>query len=285
MITQEQLTIRPAETKDRSQLANMIHFETFVHRHLDWRSPIDWIGHAPYYVAESDNRIIASLACPPDPPGVAWVRMFVCSQKISAEDSWEKLWPQVEEHLRSEKVNSAAAIPIQKWFRILLENNGFQPIHNVIVFAWDNHTTKLPESKPVKIRKMREDELTSVQKIDEAAFGSIWRHSLDSVELAFSKSVFAAVAGDQEGLIGFQISTPTTYGAHLARLAVHPRAQNQGVGYALLKDLQSNYEGPLPKRLSVNTQDHNKISIALYEKAGFIQTNEAYPVYQYNIEV
>ncbi len=285
MITQEQTTIRPVETKDRSQLAKMIHFETFVHRHLDWRSPIDWIGHTPYFVAESDNRIIASLACPPDPPGVAWVRMFVCSQKISAADSWRNLWPQIEKHLKSEKVNSAAAIPLQKWFRILLEENGFEHIHNVIVFAWDNHKTQLPKSKPIKIREMREDELISVQKIDEAAFGSIWRHSLDSVELAFSKKVFATVAEDQEGLIGFQISTPSTYGAHLARLAVHPRDQNQGVGYALLRDLQSNFEVPASKRLSVNTQDHNKNSIELYKKAGFIQTNEAYPVYQYNIEV
>ena len=59
---------RPITAKDRTQLASLIHFSTYVHRHLDWRSPLDWIGHPPYYVLESNDRLIASLACSPDIP-------------------------------------------------------------------------------------------------------------------------------------------------------------------------------------------------------------------------
>jgi len=279
MVTQTKIHIRPAEKKDRSQLANMIHFETYVHRHLDWRPPLDWIGCHPYMVAEKDKRIFAAMACTPDPPGIAWIRVFVCVSLTSQSQAWDMLWPPAKQHLTETNVTSLAAIPLQKWFRELLEDKGFQHIHNVIALAWDNNNYNLPEPKLIIIRDMREDELASIQKIDEASFGPIWRNSLDSLKLAFNQAVSATVAVDQSRPIGFQITTPSPYGAHLARLAVHPDTQNQGVGYALIRHLQSQFENPQPKRLTVNTQDDNNVSIILYKKAGFVLTNEAYPVY------
>ena len=44
--------VRPADSMDQRQIANLIHFESYVHRHLDWRNPLDWIGVPPYLVAE-----------------------------------------------------------------------------------------------------------------------------------------------------------------------------------------------------------------------------------------
>ena len=52
-----ELSTRPATQDDRRQLDNLIHFEPHVHRHLDWRRPLDWIGHSPFWVAEKDGRI------------------------------------------------------------------------------------------------------------------------------------------------------------------------------------------------------------------------------------
>jgi hypothetical protein len=56
------VSIRSAEESDRNQLSNIIHFETHVHRHLDWRPPLDWIGYQPFLVALQNNQIIATLA-------------------------------------------------------------------------------------------------------------------------------------------------------------------------------------------------------------------------------
>ena len=283
MTTEPQIITRSAEEKDHSQLANLIHFETFVHRHLDWRPPLDWIGYHPYIVAIQNNQIIATLACPPDPPGVTWIRVFASSAKISPSDAWDLLWSQAETYLIKAGTTSIAAIPLQKKFRQLLEKKSFQRIHNVIVFAWDNITTNLPAAKPINIRQMREDELAVIQEIDENAFGPIWRNSLDSITLAFNKAILATVAEDQSGLLGYQISTPSPYGAHLARLAVRPNVQHQGVGYALTRHLQDTLgESQQPTRISVNTQDYNLASIALYKKAGFTQTDESYPVFLYD---
>jgi len=281
MISEHRVTVRPVEEGDRNQLSHIIHFEARVHRHLDWRPPLEWIGFHPFLVALRDNQIIAALACPPDPPGVAWVRMFVSVGNSTHEEMWDLLWPNAQVQLLEKNTSSIAAIPLQKWFRELIQDKGFKHIHNVIVFTWDDTHKELPQPESIIIREMQKEEIPIIQEIDEEAFGPIWRNSLDSIMLAFNQAKLATVAEDQSGLIGYQISTPTPYGAHLARLAVRPHAQGKGIGYALTRHLQDRLKGPKPLQLSVNTQDHNHVSIALYKKAGFHQVDEAYPVYQY----
>ena len=34
--------IRPASPSDQQKIADLIFFESHVHRHLDWRTPLDW---------------------------------------------------------------------------------------------------------------------------------------------------------------------------------------------------------------------------------------------------
>ena len=77
--------VRSATLTDQRQIANLMHFSPYNHRHLDWRYPLDWIGSPPFLVLESQDQILSALACPPDPPLVAWVRLFVTSGKISLE--------------------------------------------------------------------------------------------------------------------------------------------------------------------------------------------------------
>ncbi|NOH14159.1 MAG: GNAT family N-acetyltransferase [Chloroflexi bacterium] len=276
---------RPAEVEDRRNLASLIQFETYVHRHLDWRPPLDWLGHEPYLVAEKAERLVAALACPPDPPGIAWIRMFAATVKTTPEAAWEKLWPMAHEQLRKHPSVHAAAIPLHGWFRDLLQDNGFTHTHNVIVLAWENSGHTLPPAKKnTSVRSMTEEDLEKVLVVDEAAFGTLWRNSLQSIELAFSQAAIATVAENENGEIsGYQISTPSPTGAHLARLAVHPETQGQGVGYALVRNLLLEYKDTHHRRISVNTQNDNQVSLSLYEKAGFQATGDEYPVYQFEI--
>ena len=59
--------IRPASPSDQQKIADLIFFESHVHRHLDWRTPLDWLGFSPYWVFEEGRQISGALACPPDP--------------------------------------------------------------------------------------------------------------------------------------------------------------------------------------------------------------------------
>jgi len=279
-----QISVRPAAQADTQQLANLIHFEPYVHRHLDWRPPLEWIGHAPYLVAVRKNNIIAALACPPDPPNIAWIRLFAISSGYTPQAAWEELWPESLGILKQSAPSiSAAAIPMQGWFRLLLERSDFRQTHRVVVLAWRAGAAVAPVSKiQAVIRPMNLDDLVAVEAVDTLAFGAVWQNTRSCLELAYRQAAIATVAELDGELAGYQISTATTMGGHLARLAVKPKQQGKGIGYALLSDMLAQFERRGAYHVTVNTQHDNLISLSLYQKAGFKRTGEEYPVYQYD---
>jgi hypothetical protein len=195
MFINRKLIVRNATPSDRHKLANLIHFELHVHRHLDWRPPLDWLGYEPFVIAEEHGNPLAALACPPDPPSVAWIRLFAINSGISQQAAWDLLWPEAQNQLllRPQPIH-IAAIPLHNWFETLLAANGFDEINRVIMLAW--HPQKdLHEDKGdhFNIRPMNLDDLAAVEAIDAVAFGSVWQNSLGSLEIAFRQAAVATV--------------------------------------------------------------------------------------------
>ncbi len=276
------LTVREASPADRQQLANLIHFETHVHRHLDWRTPLDWLGHRPYLIAEFNGALVGALAFPLDEPEIAWIRMFAAGGAVPLGDVWQALWDAGRSALEQLEKSRVAAIVMQGWFKSLLETSGFVNTDNVIVLRWEqDNTLPLPRWKAGSIRTMTPADLEMVSKIDSIAFEPEWRNSVTALELAYQQAAFATVMVEGQDVLGFQISTSSLAGGHLARLAVHPAMQGQGIGYALVYDLLEELQARGINQVTVNTQQDNLASLALYARAGFSRTDEFYQVYQY----
>lgn len=283
--TQPQTIVRSAATKDLHKLQNLVHFEPFVHRHLDYRPPLDWFGKEPFLVFEQDKSINAALACPPDPPAVAWIRLFAATTKNQADSAWPLLWKEARRQLiEFREPRWAAAIPMQNWIETLLAKNGFEQNHSIVMLNWES--ARLPSARAIQglhLRPMTFDDLEEVHRVDAAAFPPIWQHSLAYLELAFRQATIATVAKLDGRLIGYQVSTATPIGGHLARLAVEPSLQGQGIGYMILHDLLTQFNRRGARVVTVNTQKNNLSSLALYKRMGFTFTSEEYPVYQIDI--
>ncbi|MDX1437578.1 MAG: GNAT family N-acetyltransferase [Anaerolineales bacterium] len=281
MITQVGYSIRPATEEDRFQLVSLIQLEPYVHRHLDWRAPIDWLGQKPYYVAEKDGQLVAALACPADPPGVSWIRTFACAGSVNTWPYWKQLWSAAKEELSDGPEIHVAAIPLFSWFRQILVKSGFDHTHKVVVLAWDRQEVPAASRQAaVELQTMQGSDLPAVAEVDNLAFDTIWRNSETALSLAQKQSVSATVARSQEGIVGYQITTQSPYGWHLARLAVHPAYQRQGIAMVLLRDLLGQAIRKSQGQVTVNTQHNNPASLELYKKIGFRRTGEEYPVYQ-----
>ncbi|MGW8225385.1 MAG: GNAT family N-acetyltransferase [Anaerolineales bacterium] len=283
MIAKTKSTIRQATSDDKQELANLIHFGNLVHRHLDWRPPLEWIGEQPFLVLEDGQRIVAALASPPDPESIAWIRIFVALDEHNLIYYWNQLWTQALEILSLNPRLEIAAIPLQKWFEILLKKSGFKTTTEVVMLIWDNGI--LPSQLPapdLTLRPMTLDDLPQVEILDRLAFGSIWHNSRLSLEYAFRQAAIATIAEIDGQIVGYQISTGMQMGGHLARLATHPRYQRRGIGDAILRDLMFQFKQRGAVRITVNTQEDNLGSITLYENLGFSRTGESYPVYLYH---
>jgi ribosomal protein S18 acetylase RimI-like enzyme len=283
MIPITQLALRPALQSDHSAIANLMYFEPHVHRHLDWRGPLEWLGAPEYWVLEQGDSIIAALACPPDPEGVAWLRFFSHASSVSAETAWNLLWQNAASILRSQNL-LVGAITVSDWFNTLLSESGFLKTQQIVVLEHDDaEFQQLPIPANLILRPMTEHDLPVVAEVDKAGFALLWRNSQQALHAGFNQAGFATVAQLNGEIIGYQISTRNAFGVHLARLAVLPRLQGRGIGYLLVQDLliQSRRSGLY--RLTVNTQNDNRVSLALYKRIGFEITGERYSVYTYQL--
>jgi ribosomal protein S18 acetylase RimI-like enzyme len=284
MITGGNIQTRAAVLMDRQQIASLMRVSAYIHRHLDWRYPLDWIGSSPFFVLESRGEIISALACPPDPPQVAWVRLFVTSKMISVEESWQTLWDTARLDLVRRGRFMAAAIVLQDWYHGLLLASGFSSRQSIVMLEREEQIP-IGASLPVgfSIRIMLQYDLPAVAEVDAAAFDPLWQNSLSALEQGYQQAVLATVAEADGQVLGYQLSTRNPLGVHLARLAVRPSLQGRGVGRALVADLvqQAGRRGMF--HLTVNTQSDNAASLALYRKTGFHETGDRYPVCQLQV--
>jgi ribosomal protein S18 acetylase RimI-like enzyme len=281
--TQPALRVRPAQPADQLALSNLFYFEPYNFRHLDWKRPLDWLGQQPFLVAEQKGRLRAALICPPEPPEVAWIRAFAASGEVRLEEVWQALWQDASRALQRANVRHVAALCTEGWMQKLLADSRFSPQETVVVLTWNPDAPLPPPRFRARPRVMASRDLPQVYAVDRACFAPLWQNSAASLEVAFNQARFATVLEDETGLVGYQISTPSPRGGHLARLGVHPRTQGMGIGYALVYDvLQRFTQLPFASgnlQITVNTQAENAASLAVYRKANFQLMGHQYPVY------
>lgn len=277
------LELRTAVPADQSRIANLMYFESHVHRHLDWRTPLDWLGSPEYWVLEQNGNLAAALACPPDPETVAWLRLFAVSSAVRVDEAWNALWEAAAGALQNRQL-TAAVISMHEWFGELITRAGFAERQKVVVLVHNAPEFRHYDNPhQLVIRAMTRDDLPAVAQLDAAAFGPLWQNSLSVLRYALPQAEISTVGLLNGQIVAYQMSTRNPFGAHLARLAVNPRLQGRSFGYLMVQDLLNNIHSKGLTRLTVNTQHDNSISLALYEKIGFRRTGEQYTVFTRNM--
>ena len=278
----ELLSIRQAQTKDTSDLAFFLNQARYVHRHLDWRSTLEWLGEAEFWMLERDGMTQAAFACPPDPLAVAWVRLFASGAHINPDTAWEHLLNHAVQQPGLKPPVTLAAISLHDWFERLLLRHGWQVHQHIVTLSWNGalppNVKLLPDAV---IRPILPEDIPSVTRIDNLAFEPLWQLSELSLKQAFEQSAFATLMEIRGQIVAYQISTASSFNAHLARLAVQPELQGKSIGYALVLDLLKHLERLNIWSVTVNTQHDNASSQALYRRLGFSLTGDQFPVLVY----
>ena len=118
--------VRPADLNDHQQLSNLIFFETRLHRHLDWRSPLEWLGAPFYWALEEGRQITAALACPTEVEGSPGCGCLFTQGTGLPENAWDLLWGTAREEIMQAGGATVAAIAMQTWFQKVLADSGFE---------------------------------------------------------------------------------------------------------------------------------------------------------------
>jgi ribosomal-protein-alanine N-acetyltransferase len=280
MFAERKTSVRPANPNDRNAIIALIRFETHVHAHLDWKPPEDWLGTQPFLLAERGRRVLGAVACPPDPPNTAWLRLFATVDDAPRAQMWNLLWPSAEAALRSAGVQLVAALSLDDWVGELCRAAGFEETHGVVVLSRPRGPQRDANPAPVAVRAAGPADYAVVTAIDLAAFTPPWQMSAAVIGDAIQRADLISVAEAEGQIVGYQLTTPSQFGAHLARLAVLPAWQGHGIGTALVRHLVEYANRRGYRELTVNTQDTNTASLTVYRRLGFGLTGTRYPVYQ-----
>jgi ribosomal-protein-alanine N-acetyltransferase len=210
--------------------------------------------------------------------------LFAYATSLAQDLAWSPLWDAARKELAKAGSATVAAIATQRWFNQILVDHDFQMAGQIVLLEWIRGHAELPAlPADVHIRAMTPQDLPRVAEVDALAFQPLWRNSLPALQKAYQQSSYGSVAEHGSSVIGYQLSSGGSFGAHLARLAVLPEEQRRGIGGALVSELLVHMQSRGGSRVTVNTQDGNAASLALYARLGFHETGERYPVYTFQV--
>lgn len=274
--------IRLTSLADRDLISELIARQKYLIRHLDWRSPLEWLSHRPFPVLEDSGKPVAAMACIPEPASVAWVRFFCSTSGSDLDFIWKALLNNAVQDLSGRAVSQIACLGFYDWVVEMLDRSGFKHHQDIIMLEkMDDIPFHIKTNPEVRIQAVQQHELPTIALIDEKAFVPLWQNTLDGLKRAFKQASYFTLAMIGNEPVGYQLSTRIHETAHLARLAVLPAYQKNGIGTTILMDMIKYHQDRGIPTISLNTQSDNLASINIYKKMGFKLVEECVPVYVY----
>ncbi len=281
------LTVRQGTPADRNHILPLIYFEPFVHQQAGWRPPLEWIEEGtPYLLLCQRERVQAVWLTSMEEPGIAWLRLFGVARPLDPAQAWDHLWPHALKILQEHRVRALYLMPFSPWLAHLIQGRGFRQVTRVRNLLWTRQPLPPPRPlpSPLRLRSMTPEDLPAVLAVDRAAFPHPWKLTAADLQRVWKEALHATVVEDPQGIVGFQISTAGVQGAHLARLAVHPRAQRRGAGFALVHQALTHLARQEVYQVTVNTWAENLPALRLYQRFGFAFALEDHPLYRFDLD-
>lgn len=277
---QQSLTVRPARMADGPAIDRLLLSCLYTHSHADWRSPTDWIGRAPAFVAEDRYGLTGCLITSVDSPPAAWLRAAAATTGGPPTVVVSKLLSAGMAALAALGISSLAAMPTATWLAPILDHLGFAIVQQVETWVKDDLTAPRSGADDIQVRPAKVAEMAHLAVIEQAAFAPRWQHSAETLALAWRQAATFTVAEQNGRITGFQFSQTHGDRAHLVRLTIDPIVQGTGVGTRLLADGLSRCAALGLTHISLNTQSNNLVSHRLYAAFGFYRSGHPLPVWE-----
>ncbi len=263
----------------RRQIQSMLTDGEYANAHLDWKGPRGWFQETPFWVNVKRRRVGAALAVLSDMPGVAWWRVAAVRDDLEPLELLTPLWESALPELKARNIDMVAVLALQEWVNDLAAQLGFAHAHDVIALMRETRVEPMPVTHELQILPIGVADIDAVTHIDNTAFRMPWAHSSEMLTEALNMAAYATIAILDGTVVGYQLTTEGSYGAHLARLAVLPGHQGKKIGRALAVDMINHFTAKGVHSIGVNTQSDNDHSLKLYQSLDFQLTGEGFPVW------
>ncbi len=232
----------------------------------------------PGFLAEDQSGLRGFIVMEPQHPHVALIIAAGLRDSWSVRPYLDLLLPEIEVAVQLEGLPAVAHIGNVAWLVDDLQGRGFE-IREWIV-AFERHGSDLPPAVPqtALIRPAHYSDMSTLLALDGLAFNHIWRKSAGNFNEAIARADSFTVAELDGRIVGYEWFERYHKHAHLTRLAVHPAYQRRGIGAQLLHTAVTDALASGANMITLNTQENNQRSRALYERFGFVFSQQRMPV-------
>ena len=278
--TNRQSTIvRPIEPADIGPLMRMIDTAWRVHLRVAPSELHAKIKVNPGFVALDSVGLRGFMIIEPTPPNSALIIAAGLRDSWNISPFLDVLLPKAEQAALNNQLQALVYIGNSVWLVDELPRYGFKTREWIVTFERFN-TTLPPEPNltPAKIRTAHRRDLPDLLNLDDLVFDHIWHKSTGNFNQALASAGSFSVAIIDDKIVAYQWCDVYQKLAHLTRLAVHPEYQGLGIGAQMLHRAIVDVLEMGANVITLNTQETNKRSQALYTRFGFVNTKQRMPV-------
>jgi ribosomal-protein-alanine N-acetyltransferase len=271
--------VRAIEPKDVSSLLQLIDTAWRIHLRIPPAELKSRIQEIPGFLAEDWVGLRGFMLVEPQPTNVALIVAAGLRDTWSVGPYLDVLLPEIERTSLARHLLSLVYIGHTEWLVQELLARGFEVREWIVAF--ERLGTEQPARSgpaPARLRTAHYSDLAALSALDELVFEHIWHKSPGNFRAALARadSFLVAVVDDQ--IVAYAWCELYGQHAHLTRLAVHPEFQGQGIGGQLLYRSITDVLRRGANLITLNTQEHNLRSQALYHRFGFVHTEERMPI-------
>lgn len=271
--------VRPLEPNDVRRLLCLIETAWRVHLRLaptDLRRKIDVL---PGLLAEDRVGLRGFMMLEPIRPETGLIVAAGLRDTWSVGAYLDLLLPKLEELTFNNKLSSLVYVGNAVWLVDELRARGFETREWIVALERiGEQPPPQPQPMPAQIRTAHTSDLPALLALDKQAFGRVWHKSAGNFNEALATAISFAVAVTDDQLVAYEWCEMYNKHAHLTRLAVHPNYQGRGIGAQLLYQAITDALTAGAEIITLNTQENNHRSLALYRRFGFVDTQQRIPV-------
>jgi ribosomal protein S18 acetylase RimI-like enzyme len=217
-----------------------------------------------------------------------WLQGVALAKGIQVGEGLELLLPPLHHALQANglaRIFYAADQSTDAWLLPSLQKQGYVLDTEVVVYQKEKLNVPAKGNLTVQIRAANLHDLPVLTALDHSCFEAQWTKDKLLLSTAIMQGPFFIVAELARKIVGYAYATSHFGGhlVHLVRLAVRPQAQGQGIGVRLLAEVVTFARQQNADLLTLNTQAYNHRAQRLYEKFGFLLTDESQPVLRYDL--
>lgn len=275
------LLVQPYQRPYQGNVLDLMFYARRTHTHLDWYRLMNWLDLPGNTVltAWDHGRLLGMIGLSPSLHHTQWIRVMGIDNGSDADAVLGALWQAVIPTLAQQAVQQVGLMVIQPWMQAHLPALGFTYSEDVITMERTGLALAELPTHPYIVQNAYREMVDAMLAVDHAAFAPPWQLSREEIRQAQRQVASCTVVMVAEDIVGYQVTTRQQGAAHLARLAVHPRVQGQGVGGILLHEMVAGMARRSVRSITVNTQISNTRSQHLYTRFGFARNGYDLPVW------